>query len=134
MQSIAEQLLRQNLVTAEQAEKAEDRRPKARRSRRGGKGRAKGEGEDPKRAAAAKALETHTLPEEEFIGEIPFAFTRRNKRADELKVNIPTAARLGSGEYAIVERNKDEHVIVKREAVAAILAADPDAVRYHAAS
>lgn len=133
MPSIAEQLLRQNLVTAEQAEKAEDRRPRSRRSRRGGKGRGKGEGEDPKRLALTKAIEAHRL-EEDAAGDIAFAFTTRSRKQAEMRVSIPTAARLGNGEYAIVERAKDEHVLVHADAVPAIRSADAEAIRYFTGS
>lgn len=126
MQSIAEQLLRQNLVTAEQAEKADGNR-KVRRRRSAKKQKP---GPDPKRVAASAAIESHRLTED-FSGEIRFAFTHRDRKKAELLVNIPTAARLGTGEFAIVE-HKDGHVIVRKEAVTTIREADPEAVRYHA--
>lgn len=124
MQSIAEQLLRQNLVTAEQAERAEDKKPRARRARR-----KKKDGEDQKRAAASQAIETHTVTGE-LEGEIRFAFTRRNKKQDHLMVNVPTAARLGSGQYAIVEGPDGQALIVGKEAVPAIQADEPERIRY----
>ena len=140
MTTLRDQLLQAGWVTAEQAEKAEDQttRGKSRRSKRGGKGRNKAASagrdvdlEDPKRLEVMKAIERHRL-RDDYAGEIAFNFTLRgDARIRKMLVNVPTAARLGSGELAIVENgNEQEHVIVTKEAVAPIRAVDPDAIRF----
>lgn len=142
MQTLREQLLQAGLVTAEQAEKADDKTPaKSRRSRRSGRGRAKTgvdravDLEDPKRLAIMKAIEQHRL-RDDHEGEIAFNFTTRGDiKIRKLFVNVRTAARLGAGELAIVENgNAQDHIIVTKEAVAPIRAVDPDAVRFHTGS
>ncbi len=139
MPTLREQLLQAGLVTAEQAKKADDSpRTKNRRSRRGGKVKSpdgverEPEVSDPKRLAVLQAVEAHRLREDHH-GEIAFNFTiRGDAKIRKLYVNIPTAARLGAGDLAIVENGSEQdHVIVTREAVAAIRAADPAAVRFH---
>jgi uncharacterized protein YaiL (DUF2058 family) len=144
MPTLREQLLQAGLVSAEQAQKAEDPgRGKSRRSKRGGRGRNKTTDaagrevdlEDPKKLEVMKAIERHRL-RESFEGDIPFNFTvRGDAKIRKMFVDVPTAAKLGSGALAIVENGSaQDHVIVEREAVAAIRAVDPDAVRFHAGS
>lgn len=138
MTTLREQLLQAGLVTAEQAEKAEEpQRNKSRRSKRGGKARRPdGLGrdvdlEDPKKLEVMRAIEQHRV-RDSVEGEIAFNFTiRGGAKIRKLFVDIPTAAKLGSGALAIVENGNDQdHVIVTREAVAPIRAVDPDAVRF----
>lgn len=143
MTTIREQLLQAGLVTAEQAEKAsEPQRSKSRRSKRSGRGRAKTDAlgrdvdlEDPKKLEVMKAIERHRL-REEHAGDIAFNFTvRGDAKIRKIFVDVPTAARLGAGSLAIVENGSEsEHVIVTSEAVPAIRAVDPDAVRFHTGS
>lgn len=144
MTTLREQLLQAGLVTAEQAEKAENKvngaNGKARRSKRGGKTRVKVDGrtveiDDPKKLEVLKAVEKFKL-RDDYAGEIPFSFTLRgNAKIRKMLVDIPTAAKLGSGELAIVENGTEQdHVIVTSEAVASIRAVDPDAVRFHSGS
>lgn len=146
MPTLREQLLQAGLVSAEQAEKAEERaanKGKARRSKRGGRGRGKApseraatEVEDPKRLEVMRAIEQHKLREDDYSGEIAFNFTTRgDTKIRKLFVNVKTAAKLGAGELAIVEHSgSKEHIIVTRDAVDRIKAVDPDAVRFHQGS
>ncbi|MBX2810807.1 MAG: DUF2058 domain-containing protein [Myxococcales bacterium] len=145
MPTLREQLLQAGLVSAEQAEKAEERasnKGKARRSKRGGRGRGKAvsdrptEVEDPKRLEIMRAIEQHKLREDDYTGEIAFNFTTRgDTKIRKLFVNVKTAAKLGAGELAIVENGgAKDHIIVRKDAVDPIKAVDPDAIRFHTGS
>lgn len=134
MSTLREQLLQQGLVSAEQAERADEKnaKNKSRRSKRGGRGRGK-PGDDPKRQAMMQALDEHRLAESDYAGDIAFKFTSRgDSKIRKLLVNPKTAVRLGSGELAIVESGLEpiDHIIVVRDAVGAVRAVDPEAIRF----
>jgi uncharacterized protein YaiL (DUF2058 family) len=89
---------------------------------------------DPSRLRILQAIEANRV-REETQGEEQFFFPLRDGRLRKLFVNAETVARLESGGLAIVENGEAEkHVLVLSEAVAAIRAVDPEAVRFHNAS
>lgn len=143
MQNLRDQLLKAGLVTEEQVTKAEaqarprpkkkPKKPRSAPTRREVAAQPVNrmvDTSDPVRLEILQAVEEHRV-RGNTRGDVEFYFSLRDGRVRKLFVSPQISGGLASGRLAIVENGApDTHIIVSSEAVAAIRAADANAVRF----